>query len=296
MAAASSFPDLAAPGSIWLTTARSKAEFDQFVRTEQALLGSMAALDERLVDGGLPASFRALCRCCGNLETMIIDTIAGLDPAQVSLLGWRETAVCQGCGLNSRMRAMVAAVRELRDDGPTTDAYVAEQTTFSFVKLSALLPGLVGSEYLGPEVPGGSVRDGLRHEDLTALSFARRGLDLVITQDVLEHVPDYRSALAESARVLRRGGRLLFTVPFDPGAATTQIRATVVDGKIANHLPPEIHGNPLSGDGSLCFQNFGWDLLGDLRAAGFRDASALVVWAPWSGHLGFPSFVFSALR
>jgi len=67
-------------------------------------------------------------------------------------------------------------------------------------------------------------------------------------------------------------------------------------GEVEHLLPPEIHGNPISGEGSLCFQNFGWDILDTLRASGFSKASAHLYWAPWLGHLGLAMFIFSAQK
>jgi len=67
-------------------------------------------------------------------------------------------------------------------------------------------------------------------------------------------------------------------------------------GKVVNLLPPEIHGNPISKNGSLCFQNFGWDILDELRGNGFINAKASLYWGPWQGHLGFPFFVFNAIK
>jgi hypothetical protein len=86
----------------------------------------------------------------------------------------------------------------------------------------------------------------------------------------------------------------VFTIPFFPEAMHTEPRASVdSDGTVTHLLPPEIHGNPL-GDGSLCFRHFGWDVLDDLRDAGFALAAAHAYWGPWQGHLGFPFFVFEA--
>tara|TARA_R110000787_G_scaffold10961_1_gene36425 strand:- start:229 stop:1098 length:870 start_codon:yes stop_codon:yes gene_type:complete len=42
-------------------------------------------------------------------------------------------------------------------------------------------------------------------------------VDLVITQEVLEHIADYRSALSELERVLRPGGRIYCQLPFQIG-------------------------------------------------------------------------------
>jgi SAM-dependent methyltransferase len=47
------------------------------------------------------------------------------------------------------------------------------------------------------------------------LPFEDQSLDVVLVVDVLEHVPDPRHLLAEAARVLRPGGRLLAFVPVE---------------------------------------------------------------------------------
>jgi len=165
-----------------------------------------------------------------------------------------------------------------------------------------MLPSLLGSEYMGAEHKTGDIiiRWGnlrrIRHEDLTALSFPDGEFDLAMTLDVFEHIPDYRKAFAELGRVLAPGGRLVFTIPFFYELETTRIRASVGPEGIIHHLPAEIHGNPVSDGGSLCFQNFGWDILLDLREAGFSDAMASLYWGPWQGHLGYPFFVFSASK
>jgi SAM-dependent methyltransferase len=49
--------------------------------------------------------------------------------------------------------------------------------------------------------------------DGLALPFADASFDRVIAAEVLEHVPDDGSAIAELARVLKPGGRLAVTVP-----------------------------------------------------------------------------------
>src|SRR5699024_5851323 len=83
--------------------------------------------------------------------------------------------------------------------------------------------------------------------------------DLVITQDVLEHVANPASAFREIARVLRPGGRHVFTIPWYP-AAKTRTRAYEQQGRIVHVLEPEHHGNPVDPEGSLVFTDFGGDL------------------------------------
>lgn len=52
--------------------------------------------------------------------------------------------------------------------------------------------------------------------DATALPVDDESLDLVVAFDVLEHIPDHDTAVAEVRRALRPGGRFLIAVPADP--------------------------------------------------------------------------------
>jgi SAM-dependent methyltransferase len=113
--------------------------------------------------------------------------------------------------------------------------------------------------YFRPNLPLGSVRgDGARVEDITKLSFADENLDLIVSSDVLEHVPDAAGAFRESFRVLRPGGAHVFTVPNEP---RTVRRAALENGEV-RHLvePPEYHSDPLDPKGILAFWHFGPDM------------------------------------
>lgn len=61
--------------------------------------------------------------------------------------------------------------------------------------------------------PGDSAGFLLLAGDALKLPFADASFDTVICSEVLEHIPDYRSALAEISRVLKPGGRLCASVP-----------------------------------------------------------------------------------
>ena len=215
---------------------------------------------------------------------------------------WTETCVCEECGLNSRMRALFDLLNIQCEINSNLRIYIAEQTTPFFQKLKHKFPSLMGSEYLGADRKCGKIlinnenNDNIRHEDITKLSFADEMFDIAITQEVFEHIPNYHQAFSELWRVISFGGSLVFSIPFFFDLEKTRIRASFENGNVVHYFPPEIHGNPISNEGSLCFQNFGWDILSDLRKAGFSDAYASIYWGPWQGHLGFPFAIFSAKK
>src|SRR5262249_55390856 len=109
-------------------------------------------------------------------------------------------------------------------------------------------------------------------------------------------VPNYRMALCEMVRTLRFGGRAIMTFPFGVLSDQTTIRATVEpDGTIKHILPPEYHGDPASPNGILCYQVFGWDILDQMRAAGFSKASAHLLFGPTHGYMS-PDAIFVGVK
>ncbi len=198
-------------------------------------------------------------------------------------VNFRERLVCPGCGLNNRQRFVAHLVRTAPLSGPI---YLYEQITEFHAWAVASLPEVTGSEYLGHDIPGGAEMDGVRHEDALRLSFDAGAFGLLVSNDVFEHVPEIDAALAESARVLRPGGRLVFSIPFFADREHTTRRAELRGGEVVQLLPPEYHGNPVTPEGSLVFYEHGWDILERCRSAGFRDAYAVGYWSALYGYLG----------
>lgn len=188
----------------------------------------------------------------------------------------RETVNCPETGFNIRMRAVIHAVtfyEQADEDRP----YIMEQKTPLFRYFQTRYPTLVGSEYLGDAVPLGQCdAAGLRNEDATRLTFDDQSFDFAMSFEVLEHMPDYLAALREAARVLRPGGRFYFTAPFVASSHDNIIRARIENGKIVHLMEPEMHGDPVTGEGILCFQHFGWQVVDELKACGFSKVEALV--------------------
>jgi SAM-dependent methyltransferase len=200
--------------------------------------------------------------------------------------------------MNNRQRLVATLVKQELSGKQGQHVYFMEHVTpiFNWASDTFKQHQLVGSEYLGHEFEGGAVIKGIRHEDVESLSFPDGSLDLIVSNDVFEHVPNPDKAFAECARVLKRGGTMLATIPFHSDSDISVSRARLSDGQIEHFLPPSFHGNPVSVDGSLVFTDFGWDLLNIMREAGFSDAVVDTYASTGNGHLSNGQLVFRAWK
>jgi SAM-dependent methyltransferase len=175
--------------------------------------------------------------------------------------------------------------------------YNTETTGALHSALSTAFGGrYVCSEYFGEGHSPGEDVDGRRHENLQALSFVDGSFDLVLSSDVLEHMPDPYRAHSEIFRVLKPGGRHLFTVPFDHSAALDDRRAKLVDGEVVYLAEKLFHGDPVRPEeGILVWTIFGLEMLVRMAEIGFKPT----VWnlfEPNRGIIGPHSIVFEALK
>jgi SAM-dependent methyltransferase len=212
-------------------------------------------------------------------------------------INWRERVVCPITNLNNRLRASIhlmdIELAPFKDDR----IYISEQITPLYQFLNPRYPNLIGSEFLGVEHVSGHVNEhGVRHEDMTALSFESGSLDFILSFDCFEHFPSFEKAFAECSRVLKPGGRMMWSVPFVTNKAANTIRARVIDGTIKHILPPEYHGDPVNSEGCLCFTHFGWEMLEQVRRCGFSDAYAIPYGSREFGYLGTKQIVFFAVK
>jgi SAM-dependent methyltransferase len=243
--------------------------------------------------------YPGICQACDQVVALIVDKHYGWGDNHIN---FRERLECPNCRLNGRQRFMAFLVRTVLAEqraGAGLRTYLHEQVTPFFTWAQRALPGeVIGSEYLGHDVPRGTEVNGVRHEDALALSFETGSLDIIISTDVLEHVPEVEPAIAEAGRVLRPGGRFLFSTPFFPDKDVSVQRARLrADGEVEQLLEPQFHGNPVSAEGSLVFWDHGWDLLDGLRHHGFSNAHLVGYWSTLYGYLGGGlQVVFAATR
>lgn len=101
--------------------------------------------------------------------------------------------------------------------------------------------------------------------DVQILPFKENSFDLIVTVDVMEHIPDDRATFAEYARVLKPGGRLLMHTPRD----TSELRI----GNWEFGMMQEGDHAGSDGDPKSNIQNPHWEV-GEHVRDGYRDADA----------------------
>jgi SAM-dependent methyltransferase len=128
----------------------------------------------------------------------------------------------------------------------------------------------------------GEMVGGYRCENLEHQTFDNDSFDLVVTQDVFEHVLHPDQGFREIARTLRRGGAHVFTVPWYYWKRTL-VRAQEKHGVIEYLEPPEYHGNPISAEGSLVVREWGFDLADYIKQNSGMDTMAIRIENPNKG-------------
>ena len=152
------------------------------------------------------------------------------------------------------------------------------------------------SEYFGQSYKSGEMVNGILNEDLMDLSFKDETFDLVLSSDVLEHVPDPYKAHREIYRVLKPNGRHVFTVPFYQTEFLDETRATHDEnGELRLIKESQYHSDPLRPDGALVYTIFSLQMLVEMRKIGFRT-NLYHLYKPWYGILGANAIVFEAIK
>jgi SAM-dependent methyltransferase len=159
----------------------------------------------------------------------------------------------------------------------TLQVYESSPNAAASEKLQAECEHLSTSHYF-PGVDSGAMHQGYRCENLERLTYADESFDLVITQDVFEHVLDPQAGLAEVSRVLRPGGVHLFTVPWHYWQRTVKRAERGPDGTTRHLLEPEFHGDPFDSGGSLVVTEWGIDMFECIdRWAGMKTLAVRTV-------------------
>lgn len=189
----------------------------------------------------------------------------------------RESGGCSRCLCSNRGRQMAWMLRRelgLPMDGklilPDSVAIYNTEANGPLHDRLRKHPQYQCSEYWNDKAAHGEIVDGVRNEDLQALSFADAAFDVVLSSDVLEHMPHPYQAHCEIFRVLKPGGRHIFTVPYGEAMPRDDVRASLVDGKIVQHAEALYHHDPVHPGGILVWTVFGLEVLVRLSEIGFE--------------------------
>jgi len=225
-----------------------------------------------------------------GLRDPLSDAAVAPEQVQVRDGNCRETIEAEG--VVSRQRAQLLVLRALMEAGELPPLaqmrlYLSEAVTGYADYLRQRCGQLRCSEYL-PELDH-PLRGVVPHRDVRRLTLPPASLQCLICNEVLEHVEELESTLHSLAGCLTLGGYLLATVPLAYGQQEAIVKAIWRgEGQEPELLmEAEWHGDPVHAQqGSLVYRIPGWDLLDQLRAAGFRRAELHAISSERYGVLG----------
>ncbi|MCI0441041.1 MAG: class I SAM-dependent methyltransferase, partial [Chloroflexi bacterium] len=157
---------------------------------------------------------------------------------------YRESFLARG--FNPRLRIVLDLLLEVPAAADPWNAriYAPEALTHFARTLAGHYPRFLGSEYASTDEQRQWLFP-IRAEDLLNLSFPDRVFDIVLSNEIFEHIPDLSKGITEIARVLKPGGTLLATFPFAYDSAQTIVKAWFEGGQLCYNGPAEYHGNPV---------------------------------------------------
>jgi hypothetical protein len=278
-----------------IASLRTRNEFEKYLQSDAS--AQIRRIEANLLASAKSDSFllNGFCIPCNHSARFLVDMKWGGQKIDGSWIpNWRERLECPSCKMNNRQRLMAALIKQMLSTTNTMQVYLMEQVTpiYKWAAKNFDRHKIIGSEYLGYEYEGGTVIKGIRHEDVENLSFNNAQVDLIVSNDVFEHVPNPSKAFSECARVLKPGGVMLATIPFHDANELTVVRAKLQTGQLEELLPSVFHGNPVSEKGSLVFTDFGWNFLDQVKAAGFSKVNLEIYSSEIYGHLGGGQIVF----
>lgn len=198
--------------------------------------------------------------------------ICGWDGRFLRLQSGREGAVCKNCGSTSRNRAVAFVLGRVLDEDQPTFRW-RYRTSMRMLESSAR--GALAMyfrrkfDYYGTEYDPAKIATGTQpreYADFQQLHYEDATFDFVVASDVFEHIRRDADAMREVERVLKPGGYLILTVPYDDKRALTIQRVDTSGPTDVHVLPPQYHGG---GGHTLAYREYGRDLSNLLSAAGF---------------------------
>jgi len=174
----------------------------------------------------------------------------------------RDNYKCSACHSIPRERALMYCVEKFYPQWK--DCFIHETSPSdrgASVRMKKECKNYHESHFFS-EFPLGKIHpSGYRNEDLENQTFDSELFDIVISQDVMEHIFQPEKAFSEIARTLKPGGAHIFTVPIVNKERPSSRRAVISEcGDIKYLEEAQYHGNPIDNQGSLVTVDWGYDI------------------------------------
>ena len=194
---------------------------------------------------------KGFCPCCNKNVSF------------VSKNSWyRDNLCCSNCDSIPRERALMKCLEvffplwrnyKIHESSPTMwrgpSAKFRDECKYYFA-----------SQYWPDKKLGVSV-DGITNIDIEKQSSIKsNSFDLVVTQDVFEHLYNPEKAAKEIARTLKKGGAHIFTVPMVNKEKPTVKWSIIKNNEVRFLHDEEYHSNPVDPKGSPVSYHYGYDL------------------------------------
>lgn len=218
------------------------------------------------------------CPVCEAPSTFVAENDAEV-PLAYHPQWFRASLRCTTCRTPPRERAIAQAVQQTIPDWRTLDIHESSPGGWAYSsKLRQECPGYIASHY-APDMPFGQMHSSgrWRNENLEVQTFQDESFDLVVSQDVFEHLFHPDRAIREIARTLRPGGYCIMTVPVVRFWKPSRRRASLAGADVVHHLPEEYHGNPVGDGRSLVTVDWGYDLAAYLSLHAGMPFSLLLI-------------------
>ena len=191
----------------------------------------------------------------------------------------RDNLLCASCKSIPRNRQLVKILKKVKPNFYELQIHESSPSGAVLKKKKKHCKNYSYS-YFYPDIEPGEYNKetGCMCQNLEKMTFPNESFDIVITQDVMEHVFSPQAVFKEIERILKPGGIYIFTVPvyFNTLDKTCK-RAELINEKINYIEEPIYHGNPIDQKGSLVTYDYGADFFDiiknscNLKIALFND-------------------------
>lgn len=174
----------------------------------------------------------------------------------------RDNLTCSKCQSLPRERAIMEVINEYLPNWKTLKIHESSPINRGVSPKFQKEATMYSSSQYYPNRKSGEVIDGFRNENLEQLTFDDNSFDLILTQDVFEHLYNPEKAFKAISRVLKKGGYHIFTLPLINHFNKTQKNAVIKEnGEIEFLIKEEYHGNPVDQKGSAVTYHWGSDIV-----------------------------------